>query len=80
MTLYMLVSVFGWMTLINGGLLLLATLALYAMRPTIIPIHQSVADLDASALNRAYFSYLSQFKLLWIFLNFAPWLALVIVT
>ena len=76
MTLDMMASIFGWMTVINGALLLFAAAAIAFTSPSIQAAHQRFVDLSSQELDRAYFSYLASFKLMWLFLNFVPYIAL----
>jgi uncharacterized protein DUF6868 len=72
----MLTSVFGWMTVLNLGFLLLTTLALLAMRDWVTNLHARMFDMEPQAVRAAYFSYLANYKTLWLVFCLAPWLAL----
>lgn len=69
-------TLFGWMTILNFGILLAASVALFAFRPAVIRIHSKLTGLDEKDLNRAYFSYLANYKVLAIVTSLAPYLAL----
>lgn len=71
--------VFGWMTVLNTGLLLFATLMLWIMRDWAARIHSSMFDMAEVDVKSAYFDYLSRYKTLVLVFNLAPYLALRIV-
>ncbi len=66
----------GWCTLINMGMLVLASLGITTMRGWISKIHGGMFNLDEKDLSRAYFQYLAQYKLLIFVFNLMPYLAL----
>lgn len=66
----------GWCTLINMGMLILASLAMVSMRETMTKMHRSMFGLDDTDLARAYFQYLAQYKILVFVFNLMPYLAL----
>lgn len=76
MTMQQLTTLLGWITLINVGILVLSTLMIVAFRGGIARTHAGLFGLDEKDLGRAYFQYLSQFKIAIIVLNIAPYLAL----
>jgi hypothetical protein len=71
-----LTTFFGWCTVINVGLLLLATLMLVPMRSLISRIHTRMFGLDESDMSRAYVQYLSQYKIAIVIFNLVPYIAL----
>lgn len=76
MTLEQLTTFFGWMSVLNIAFLLVATIGLAALRPIAVRLHSSMFSLDENALNRAYFSYLANLKILTLVFCVAPWIAL----
>ena len=76
MTLESWTAFFGWMTVLNFVFLLAATLALTLFRPGVLSIHARVSNLSEDDLNRAYFSYLANYKVLALVTSFVPYLAL----
>ena len=72
-------SVFGWMTVLNIGLLLVATVAMYALDDWAVRIHSSITKLSEEDLHRAYFHWLAQYKMFTILLCLVPYLAIQIV-
>lgn len=76
MTLEFLTHFLGWMALVNGGVLIFATLALWGMRDLIMTIHSTMMGVDRVDLPVLYFKYLANFKIAWIFLNLVPYLVL----
>jgi len=69
-------ALFGWMTVINFGLLIISTLMLTVFRNQIIRIHNRVTGLDAATLRPAYLYFLAFYKVLIIVFNLTPYLAL----
>ena len=72
-------SFFGWMTVLNFGFLIATAIALTAFRPTVARIHHQITDLSEVDLNRAYFGYLSNYKVLALISSLVPYLALKLV-
>jgi len=67
---------FGWMTVVNMGLLALSTVMMLLLRGVAIKMHAKMFDLDERDLNRAYFQYLGNFKILVIAFNLTPYIVL----
>lgn len=67
---------FGWMTIINFLVLIVAAVALLGFRPAIVNIHRKLTGLDDRDLNRAYFAYLANYKIIALVTSLAPYLAL----
>jgi hypothetical protein len=76
MTLETLTAVFGWMTVLNFGLLAISSLCLLAMRETIIKIHTRIMGMEEDDLNRAYLAWMSNHKLLTLVFCLVPYIAL----
>lgn len=71
-----LTAFFAWCTLLNMGMLILASLFLAYMRGPIARLHGSTFGLDESDLSRAYFQYLAQYKIFIFVFNLMPYLSL----
>ena len=67
---------FAWSLLINVGVLLLTTSAIMLMRGWMKKIHCAMFGLSSGELAREYFRYLASYKLLIIFFNLVPYIAL----
>lgn len=76
MTITALTPFFGWMTILNFAFLIAATIALTGFRPAIAKIHNRLTGLDEKDLNRAYFGYLANYKIMAIVTSLVPYLAL----
>lgn len=74
-----LTELFGWMSVISIGMLMFSTVMLLVIKGLAIKIHSKMFALDEKDLNRAYFQYLAQFKILVIVLNIVPYIALKII-
>lgn len=72
-------EIFGWMSLINIGLLSLATLALIWMGERITSVHSKFFNVQARQLKIMYINYLAQYKLLVFVFNLVPYIVLKIV-
>ena len=71
-----LTSVFGWMTVLNFGVLIFGTLILTGMRQTMIRIHSSMLDLEEADLTRVYVNWMSNYKVLALVFCLTPYIAL----
>lgn len=76
MTLAQLTSFFGWVSVINIAILLIATVGIVALKQLALRLHSSMFGLSPETLNGAYFSYLAHLKLLTIVFGITPWIAL----
>ena len=66
----------GWTSVINFGMLIIASIFLTLMRSSISTIHSKLSGLSETDLSRAYFQFLAQYKMAIIVLNLVPYLAL----
>jgi hypothetical protein len=69
----------AWCTVINFGILLLATFFLTVLRSWVVQTHARIFGLNEEDLLRAYVQYLAHYKIAIIMLNFVPWVALKII-
>jgi len=76
MTMDSFTALFGWMTVINVGLLLFSTIMLTVFKSVVIRTHQQLTGLEADKLKPAYFHYLAFYKILIIVFNLVPYLVL----
>jgi len=67
---------FGWCTVINIGILLIATIFIACARGTITTIHSKLFKLNDTDLSHAYFQFLGQYKLAIYVFNLVPYIAL----
>ncbi len=67
---------FGWCSVINFGILILATTGLFVFRSSILKIHTKLLGLTEKELLLLYAQYLSQYKIAIFVLNVAPYFAL----
>ena len=67
---------FGWMTVLNFGLLAVAALALAAMRDRASGLHAGLFGLAPDAVSAEYFRWLATYKLLALVFCLTPWIAL----
>lgn len=71
-----LLSLFGWMTVINVCLLIFSTLILIGFKKQVLHIHARLTGLDDATLMTAYLYFLAFYKVLIITFNLVPYLAL----
>jgi len=71
-----LISFFGWCTVINSGLLLFSAAVLIIMKEHVVIIHGKLFGLNSVSLPGLYFHYLGYYKIAIIIFNFVPYLAL----
>ncbi len=76
LTLTELTEFFGWMLVINVGLMILTVIALVVMRGRIIGIHSHMFGVSEAELPRLYFQYIAGYKIAVIVLNVVPYVAL----
>ncbi len=76
MTTETLTEFLGWVSVINIVVLLISGILVILMRGPISKVHSKVFGLDQKDLGRAYFQYLSQYKIAMIVLSIAPYIAL----
>ena len=67
---------FGWCSVINIGLLILATIKLVLFRDPISSIHAKMFNMDKSDLSRAYLQFLAQYKITILVFSIVPYFAL----
>lgn len=71
-----LITFFGWMTLINIIILFLSFIILVVMKKSILNIHAKLFNIKKEKLNEIYLKFLSNYKILIIFFNLVPYIAL----
>ncbi len=76
MTYETLTAVFGWMTVLNFGLLAFAGLALLTLKERVAMLHAGMFGLEKQDVLKAYFHWLATYKILALVFAFTPWLAL----
>ena len=70
---------FGWCTVINMGLLIIAAFVAGPMRSVLTGIHSKMYGLSEVDLSVAYFRYLADYKIAIVVFNLVPYIALVII-
>lgn len=71
-----LTTFFGWMSVINIGLLSFSTLVIISFQDRLSEIHGRMFHMGQPNLKQAYFRYLAKYKLLTIVFCVVPWIAL----
>ena len=66
----------GWCSVINIGLLTLASIFLVLIHGPISKIHAKMFGLSEEDISRAYFQYLAQYKIAILVFNLVPYIAL----
>lgn len=80
MDLEVLEKFFLWCMLVNTGVYLLTAVSVFALRGFVHRVHRKMFNMDEEAIDASIQRYLGNYKLLITAFNFAPWLALVIIT
>jgi hypothetical protein len=70
----------GWCTVINMGLLIVASISVGPMRGMMTGIHGKMFGLSEGDLLRAYFQYVANYKIAVMVFNVVPYIALVLMT
>jgi hypothetical protein len=71
---------FGWCTVINGGLLILAFLICAMAGDWVYRMHSRWFSIPRETLDRTIYSFLGVMKIIVIMLNLVPYVVLVIIT
>ena len=71
-----LISFFGWMALINIGVLVFSTFFSILFRNTAHELHSKLFNIDKKELDLVYFRYLAHYKVLTIIFTIVPYFAL----
>ncbi|CAM2894659.1 DUF6868 family protein [Vibrio rarus] len=66
----------GWCSIINIGLLVLATLFLYRFKEFAVQFHSKLTAVSPAQLPSLYFSYLAHYKIAILLFNLTPYMAL----
>lgn len=67
---------FGWLSIINIGVLLFSTAMVVLIRDFAVNLHAQMFSMAKEDMPRAYFQYLAQYKTLTLVFNVAPYIAL----
>lgn len=78
MSIYAITKVFGWMTLINLGIFVLAALMCLFASNFIARVHGKMFDLPPETIKATLYGFLGIYKLLFIVFCLVPWLAFLI--
>ncbi len=76
MTLETIMNFFGWMALLNIGILFFSTLTTALMRKTSHRIHSALFKIEPEELDKIYFKYLGLYKILILVFSIVPYFAL----
>jgi hypothetical protein len=76
MSLEMLTSFLGWVTIINMAILATSAITITALKQPIRKLHAKITLVSEDKLDEFYLSFLGNYKLAILMLNFAPYCAL----
>jgi len=76
MTLEQLTALFGWMTVINTGIMVLSAVLLMALKGALGEYHGRLFGISADEVFSASYTYIGRFKVLIIVFNLTPYIAL----
>lgn len=71
---------FGWCTILNFVVLLVASMTTIFFKKSISKMHRQTTELEGSVLNEAYFNYLANYKIGFLIFNLVPYLTQSIMT
>lgn len=80
MTIEVLTAFFGWLSVLNVGFLVLATVFLACFKNFALKTHNNIFNVDEASLHRIYFIFMAFYKLLIIVFALTPYMALKFVT
>jgi hypothetical protein len=75
-TLSQLTELLGWVSVLNIGFLLFATILLVTMKPVIAKMHSKIFGPSEDELSLIYFKYLANYKMLCFIFIVAPYVSL----
>ena len=67
---------FFWCTIINFAMLMFTFVMLILFADSVYPIHSRMFDISKEAFDIIIYCFIGLYKILWIFFNLVPWLAL----
>ena len=76
MTIDLITTFLGWCAVLNIAVLFIALIGITVMRGFVGGIHTRLFGMSEADMNRAYFSFLSTYKLLTLIFSVVPYLAL----
>lgn len=79
MNIQILTSFFMWCTIINAGLLILATIMIIPAEDLVYRIHSKWFSFSRETFNIVIYSFLGLYKIAILVFNFVPWIALLII-
>ena len=79
MSLKTLKTFFFWMTVVNFLILMISAFGVVMLTQEMKVLHSKMFHVSPDELSQIYFEYLAWYKLLWLFLNFVPYVAMRIV-
>lgn len=69
---------FKWCSIINGAMLIISSIMLMYAADFVYSIHSKWFPISRTTFNTAIYSFIGLFKILFIFFNLIPYIALVI--
>ncbi len=74
-----LMDFFGWMALLNIGILFFSTMTTALLRKTSHKLHSALFKIEPDELDKIYFKYLALYKILILVFSVVPYFALRII-
>ena len=78
-TISQLTELLGWVSILNIGMLIFASIAVVTMKSTITSMHSKMFAIPEQKLALIYFKYLANYKMLSLIFIVAPYIALKII-
>ena len=73
-------SFFGWCTIINGVILLVAILGVAMVPRAAVDLHSAIFQIPSESVSQIIYALLGAYKIFWLALNLVPTIALTIVS
>ncbi|SLN31654.1 DUF6868 family protein [Oceanibacterium hippocampi] len=68
-----------WCTILNGGLLAVSAVVAIVIPDWAVAMHSRLFGIPPEVVGGAFYGFVALLKILWLFFNLLPWLALRIV-
>lgn len=76
MTLDVLTAFFGWLTILNIGVLIFTTVVVLGFRESVAALHAGMFGLDPEWVKQSYYTYLAAYKIMALITSVLPYIAL----
>ncbi|BBM84240.1 DUF6868 family protein [Candidatus Uabimicrobium amorphum] len=71
-----LTTLLGWASVINIGILMVSTIMIFLLGNFATKVHSKMFKMEEADVQKGYFQYLAQYKIVTLVFNVAPYLSL----